>query len=175
MAHEVTSERRGAGGFTLLEIIVTLVVLTVVLGAVSPVFIYSVRASRQEQALRDFVAYLKYAQECAVAKTLEYRVYIDPNERAFWVMYFAPQKDGSLELVPAEEPFAGRRHFPDDFELEDPKARWDDERDAFYIACHATGACDFATVKIRYGRHARFELKTEGNLGVFDIEEKKEE
>jgi hypothetical protein len=148
--------------------------MTVVLGAVSPVFLYSIRSSRQEQALRDFVAYLKYAQECAVAKTLEHRVYIKPDERAFWVMYFAPQKGGSLKLVPAEEPFAGRRHFPEGVELDDPKALWDDEREAYYITCHATGACDFATVKLRYGRHGRFELKTEGNLGVFDIKEKAE-
>jgi prepilin-type N-terminal cleavage/methylation domain-containing protein len=167
-----TEERRGTGGFTLLELIVTLIVLTVILAAVSPVFIYSLRHNREDQSIQDFVAYLKYAQECAVARSVEYRVYLNHDERRFWVMHFARTKNGALKLVDAEEPFAGKRVFPEGVRIDKPKAREDEELNANYIAFYPNGACDFASVKIRYGRHGRFQIKTEGNLGVFVSKDK---
>jgi prepilin-type N-terminal cleavage/methylation domain-containing protein len=161
-------------GFTLLEIIVTLCILTVLVGAVSPVFVMSLRHNRQDQAIRDFVAYLKFAQECSIAEGVEYRVYLNEEERTFWVMHYTPDKDGRLFLVEAAQPYAGMRRFPEEVEVDDVKARDDREREAVFISFYPNGACDYASVKLRYGRHGRFKIETEGNLGVFEIKEKGE-
>jgi len=165
---------RSAGGFTLLEIIVVLSILTVILGAVSPVFMQSLQINRRDQAIRDLVAYLKFAQERAVADGVEYRLYLDHKAGTYWVMRFDRRDGEEKSFEPAQEPYAGKRRFPEQVEVQKPKARDDRDRKASFIAFYPNGACDYATIRLRYGDHGRYEISTEGSLGTFDIEEKED-
>lgn len=163
-------------GFSLFELIVVLVMLTVILGAVSPVFIHSVRINRGDQAIRDLVAYMKFAQESAVTDGCEYRLYLNHDEGTYWLMYMSG-RDGEDKLFKPvrEQAMAGKRRLPDVVEMDRPRARDDRDRDAHFVAFYPNGSCDFARIRLEYGDHGRTIIRTEGSLGTFDISEREDD
>ena len=79
--------RRSRAGFSLIELVVVLTLLAVMAMTVTPVFRGSLAAARADHAARDLFAELVSAQERAVTHAVEYRVYFDRKENAYWVAH----------------------------------------------------------------------------------------
>jgi type II secretion system protein H len=165
------SESKTRNGFTLLELIVVLTLLSIMLAAVVPVFSASATRSRHDQALRSLVATLRFAQERAIADGVEYRVYLDPDEDAYWVSRQV-REEGTDEprFAAAEEPYAQRRYLPEGIDLRRPKARMDRKADVRYIAFYPHGACDYAEVHMRNAARKRIVIRTKGAIGQFEVD-----
>ena len=68
-----------ARGFSLIELIVVLTILSLMLGVVVPIYHGSLSRTRSAGATRDFLATMKYAQERAVTDATEHRLYLDDD------------------------------------------------------------------------------------------------
>lgn len=168
--------RAACRGFSLLELIVVVTIVTLMAVAVTPVFRGSLARARHDQAARDLVAYVKFAQEQAVAQAREYRLYLDVEEGTFRIMREADGEgigdDTRRVFVESQEPYAGMRRLPEGVSLSKPKARRDRDLNAYYVAFHPTGACDVATIRLTSGRRHHLDVTTEGHLGRLKVTSK---
>ena len=158
-------------GFTLMELVVVLTILFILLGGVVPLFQGSISWARGDRASRDFVALMKHAQERAVADATEYRFYMNRDTGRYWLMRFRGMDGEEKVFEPVGELDGGVRVLPESVELERPEAHRDRARDAYYIAFHASGACDYASVALERSDGVTVRIKTKGRLGQFEVDE----
>jgi type II secretory pathway pseudopilin PulG len=78
--------RHVEGGFTLLELIVTLVILMIVVGISVPVVGRSSDAVRSRAEVAGFSAILRHARERAITSRVSHTVVIDPTNRMMMVL-----------------------------------------------------------------------------------------
>ena len=78
--------RSAAGGFTLLELIVTLMVLMIVIGLAVPVVGRSSDAVRNRVEIAGFSALLRHARERAITSRVSHSVVIDPANHTMTVL-----------------------------------------------------------------------------------------
>lgn len=161
---------RDKGGFTLLEAVVVLTIVMLMTAAVLPMYAGSVTWVRRDRAARDVVARMKYAQERAIAEVREYRFYLDRESGEFWLMRNAVTEDGKDTFAEVDDAGAARDRLPDALEFEKPKASLDAKRKAHYVAFYPGGACDYATISMKYGKNETIAIKTKGRLGQFEVE-----
>ena len=86
--------RRADGGFTLLELLVTLVVLALALGLTVPMLNRSTEAIRARAEIAGFSALLRHARERAITSGTAHAVVIDPA--AHRVVVRAGGPDGEI-------------------------------------------------------------------------------
>lgn len=161
----------GKDGFTLLEMIVVLVIVMLMTAAVLPMYQGSVTWARRDRATRDIVARMKYAQERAIADVAEYRFYLDRDEGTYWLMRYAGQEGGKPVYEEVRDAGATRDRLPDTLTFEKPKAATDKERKANYVAFYPGGACDYATIALKYDKSKQIKIVTKGRLGQFEVEQ----
>ena len=157
-------------GFTLLEVIVVLMIVMIMTAAVIPMYQGSLTWARRDRVTRDLLARMKYAQERAIVEVTEYRFYLDRDNGSYWIMRDAGKKDGKVVFEEVKDAGATRDRLPESLEFDKPKATLDDERKAHYIAFYPGGACDYATIKLKYDKSDTIEISTKGRLGQFDVE-----
>ncbi|MGH7354219.1 MAG: pilus assembly FimT family protein [Candidatus Rokuibacteriota bacterium] len=87
-------ERRRQAGFTLLELLVTLIVIAVVLGVVTPTIGRSLETLRTRAELAGFAATLRHARELAVTSRVPHAVVVEPAARRVSVREGGP--DGEV-------------------------------------------------------------------------------
>jgi general secretion pathway protein H len=99
---EVARPRPGTAGFTLLELIVTLLVLALAVGVVAPTVGRSTETVRARAQVAGFCALLRHAREQAISDRRRYTVVVDPVARRVSVL-----ADAELsEVRPLPEPLA---------------------------------------------------------------------
>jgi len=171
------AERRGgcflrrSNGFTLMELIVVMTIIALLTAAVVPLYQGSLTRVRQDRATRDFVAYMKYAQERAITDGTEYRFYFRDEQRDYWVMRLDKVEAGEKHFVYPEDGAVEVKQLPEGIEFERPKARRDKDREAHFVAFYGTGACDYATINLETGSGDEIVLETKGRLGRFEAKE----
>ena len=72
-------------GFTLLELIVVVTLLSLISLAVMPVYVAAMNATAVRNAQSDLMATLRFIQELAVKESREYRLYLSDKEGKDWV------------------------------------------------------------------------------------------
>jgi prepilin-type N-terminal cleavage/methylation domain-containing protein len=77
---------RSERGFTLLELIVTLLILMIVVGLSVPVVGRSTDAVRSRAEVAGFSAVLRHARELAITRRVAHTVVIDPTNRTMTVL-----------------------------------------------------------------------------------------
>jgi prepilin-type N-terminal cleavage/methylation domain-containing protein len=158
-------------GYTLIEIIIVLTILSIMTASVIPMYQGSLGRVRFERASRDFVSTLKYAQERAVTDATEHRLYLNEERGAYWVTRFAGVQDGK-DVYERLDEFAGaERVLPENIKIEKPDARLDRDREAHYVAFYPSGACDYATISFALDDDRSCTIKTKGRLGRLDVEQ----
>jgi prepilin-type N-terminal cleavage/methylation domain-containing protein len=158
------------GGYTLLELVVVMTILALMAAAVVPLYQGSVTRLRSDEAGRRLLATMKFAHERAIAEGAEYRLYLDHRNNTYWVMRLDAVEDGEKQFRNLARPYGGKRMLPEGMRMEIPTARRDSQRDAHYIAFFPSGACDYATVKLRKSGRSMIAISTRGRLGRFDYE-----
>lgn len=164
-----TTYRGEARGFSLLELMVALTLAVILTAAVVPIYHGSLRSTRIDHAVRDFLAVLRYAQERAVLDCIEHRVEMDDTSDTYWVARRVPTEDGENAFEEVTEVRGLRATLPQGLDLMRPEARWDADRGVYYVGFYASGACDVATVPLDRKNGAQIEIKTGGNLGRFEV------
>ncbi|MBW7866485.1 MAG: type II secretion system protein [Candidatus Hydrogenedens sp.] len=163
----------GGRGFTLLELIVVMTILSVISMAVVPVFLSGMTAVEVRNARSDFIATLRFVQELAVKESREYRVYISEEDGTYWVMRLSGLKDTEKQFEPVEEEFGAEKRFPEFLKITRIKARRDRGGNARFIACLPNGASDQAVVSLQDQRvrGRSFDIEVKGVLGKVEIKE----
>lgn len=157
-------------GFTLLEAVIVILIVLIMSAAVLPMYQGSVTWARRDKVTRDLLARMKYAQERAIIDVTEYRFYLDYESGAHWLMRNDGKKDGVDVYSNVGDAGATRDRLPESLEFEKPKASLDKDRGAHYIAFYPGGACDYATIKLKYDKTKKITIETRGRIGRFDVE-----
>ncbi|MBI1847999.1 MAG: GspH/FimT family protein [Candidatus Rokubacteria bacterium] len=83
---EVTAARSGPAGFTLIELVVTLLVLALAAAVVAPAVGRSMETIRARAQVAGFAALLRHSREQAVSTHRRYTVVVDPGARSVSVL-----------------------------------------------------------------------------------------
>ncbi len=150
--------------------VVVLMIVMIMTAAVVPMYQGSVTWARRDRVTRDLVSRMKYAQERAIADVTEYRLYVDRDAGSYWLMRNEGKKDGKDVFEEVKDAGATRDYLPDSLTFEKPKATHDEKRKAHYIAFYPGGACDYATIKMKYDKTEEIKISTKGRLGQFEVE-----
>lgn len=162
-----------SGGFTLLELIVVLTVLTLLTAAIVPVFAGSSAGINGDRWVRDLVATLNYAHERSMMQSVEYRVYLDADAGSFWLARLSGYDGGNPVFAPLAYPEGRAMTLPEGYEIDRLRARRDAVEKAHFIAFYPTGASDIAEFRVvRRGSRSGFAISTSGILGEVEVVER---
>ena len=130
---------------------------------VTPVFRGTFGTIRAENAVRDLVAAMEYAQTRAITDAKEYRMYIAPEQNAYWLEQALLRDGGSLKFERLSERPSLSTTLPDSVRMATPKARKDKTSRRHYIAFYPTGLCDTSTLSLFIpADNARYSVTTTG-------------
>jgi prepilin-type N-terminal cleavage/methylation domain-containing protein len=110
------SIRPSRAGRTLLEVMVTLVILTIIMAIVAPRFTGTRKTAQLSAASRDVLARLRYARDQAIVKGTQYRFYADTSTGQYWVEKFDanPQNQNDEPgYVEDTSSFGGKQTLPE--------------------------------------------------------------
>ncbi len=134
-------QRATSSGFTLVELILVLVILTIIVGSIAPSLRgFGVGRTRNDSAGL-IVGLAQYARQQAVAEARTYRLNFDPPARAFWIT--ADAGDGTFQ-APAND-YGKRFEVPDGMTMDVDVPL---QPDGQYVQFRASGRTDPAQIKI---------------------------
>lgn len=165
---------RGAfprGGFSLIELIIVLSIISVMAGMLAPVFAGSISSVQFRNARNDFIALVQFVQEAAIRGGREYRVCLDTKENAYWVEVLSAKNADGKYYEPLKDVFAQKHLLPDFISIGPVKARKSRTSKIVYFNCYPNGASDEAEVTFadrrNRGRKARIDIS--GTLGAVSV------
>lgn len=161
--------RAERSGFSLLELLVVLCIITVISAAVIPVFSGAFVKLQRDHMLRDIVAMMKYAQERSITDCTEYRVYLNDEKGSFWLMRLQEADGEEKHFETVDEPWSTVQTLPPNTKFQRLTAPKDREYDAHYVAFYPSGACDYVTIRIVDEDRGRIQIATKGNLSQFEV------
>jgi type II secretion system protein H len=135
-AHSTLNTRNSTlRGFTLIELILVLVILTIVVGAIAPSLRgFGIGRTRSDAATL-VVTLANYARQQAVTEARAYRLNFDPAARAVWLT--ADAGDGTFAAPPGD--YGQRFTAPDGVTLSTDAPQ---QTDGQYVTFSATGRTD---------------------------------
>ena len=148
-------------------------VMTIVTAAIVPVYGSSMANMQLRSVQNDFVALLAFVQERAVSDSREYRLYLNEQDRTYWVMYLAGKEDDEKLFEPVTEAYGKVHYLPEWLTLgRSKKLRKDRHQDAYYIACFPNGVCDRVELSFKdeRSRDTGFKIITLGAMGKIKVE-----
>jgi len=142
VARRQAAGRRPASGFTLLELILVLALISVVLALAAP-SLHGFSDSRQtaDTAIR-VAALTHWARSQAIAQGRPYRLHVDPLGGFCWLTV---QRAGAY--VPVDDQVASRLVPPEGVSLSLESALPD--RPVPYVQFYPSGRCDMASIEVR--------------------------
>jgi prepilin-type N-terminal cleavage/methylation domain-containing protein len=160
-------------GFTLLELIVVLTIITIISASVIPVFNGTFAGVQNSHAMRDFLASLRYAQERAITETREFRVIMDPDNNCYYTARFVNMDKDKKNFAPAEDRLSRKVFLPKNVEMKTPNAKRDRQTHMYYVSFYPNGACDEVKVSFMVNGKRAVVVSTNGTKGLILMEEKK--
>lgn len=170
-ASDAAGNNRRTAGFSLLELIVVLTILSIITAVVVPIYNNSMAHVQLRDARNSFASMIAHVQERAVSESREYRIYIDDDKGAYWVMRLEGMEKEEKLFRPAPGELGKRAFFPAYLRIDRVKARKDRQEKAYYISCFPNGASEQATVSFRdeRSRQRAFRVAILGAMGKIDI------
>jgi len=158
-------------GFTLLEMLVVMALLTVLTMMIVPLYGYSMSMMESRSARNDLTSLIDYVQQRAVVDSREYRIYFDEETRAFWVAIFAGVEEDEAIFQDVHEDYGRVQYLPTHLEFETLPRNVDRHRELHYLAFHPNGASDRASIEVKDGRggDGGFRIETLGALGKVEL------
>lgn len=165
--------RAQSRGFTLLELIVVLTLLGIMSAAVLPVFRTTFSNIEKNHAVRDMVGSMRYAQERAIVDSVEFRLYLDPENAQYFLMRLEEANVKEKTFKPVAGSQGQRFRLPNNMSMKRPRANRERGTDLYYISFYPNGACDDAKISLeRRGRRAAdIELKGTVSKLKVDVED----
>jgi type IV fimbrial biogenesis protein FimT len=144
---------RQPGGFTLIELMLVMLIITVVLGMAAPSLRGWRRGTTMKGAAEDFITITRYARVQAVANGAVHRVILEPATGRYYVAVQSGQ-----QFEPLESNLASGT-IPDGF-----RAQWADQQSAQrgYVEFQPNGRAQTARLRITsdYGDEVQVECAT---------------
>jgi len=165
--------RTKSRGFTLLELVVVLTLLGIMSAAVLPVFRTTFANLEQNHAVRVLVGAMRYSQERAIVDSIEFRLYLDPENGQYFLMRLEEANVKEKTFNPVSGSQGQRYSLPANMSMKRPRANRERGTDFYYISFYPNGACDDAKIALeRRGRRAAdIELKGTVSKIKVDIED----
>lgn len=164
--------RRGASpGFTMLELVVVVSLLTLFTMMIVPLYGYSMSRMESRSSRNNLTALIDFVQQRAVVESREFRIYFDEEERAFWVMALAGMNEDEPWFDHVTEHYGRRQHLPNHLEFTALPRRRDRELEAQYLAFYPNGASDRAVIRVadERGGDAGYTIEVMGALGKTEL------
>lgn len=165
--------RHPAPGFTLLELIVVLTIITIMSASVLPVFNGTFGSVRRNHAIRDFVASMRYAQERAITETREYRIIIDPDNNSYYIANFVRMDKDKKDYAPVNDRLSRKTTLPQGIEMKTPSAQRDRQTHLYYVGFYPNGACDEVKIPFTVNNKRAVVVSTNKSKGLILMEELK--
>ncbi|HOK09792.1 MAG TPA: GspH/FimT family protein [Candidatus Hydrogenedens sp.] len=169
----ITKKTKHIAGFTLLELVVVVALLSVLTGLVIPVYNRAMFSLRIRNTTQDITSLIRYAQEKAIAESREFRVLIDEDKGTFRLMRLKSQSiEGDKEFEPVAPADGGEAlQLPETMTISRITAGKDRATGLHYISCFPNGASDHGQLVIETNgsRKQRISIKWTGALGRFEI------
>ena len=165
--------QNGHRGFTLLELVVVMTLLSIMTMAVMPIFSGTMGEISKEASIRNILSTLEYAQARAVTRGVEYRFYFETDNNEYWLMTYWGLEDGERVYEMIDEREGEPKRLSDGLTFGRPKnTEKDRDEDAYYIPFFPSGACGRSTIVIELEerRFGGIEISTKGSLSHFDVE-----
>lgn len=162
-AHSYPQRRIRRHGFTLLELILVMTLLAILTAMVSPVFRGTLSNMRSENALRDFVATLEYAQTRAITESNEFRLYLTPQQNSYHLERAITHEGHPPSYEPIQAAIPTGDTFPNSVHLASAKTRLDKKAKQYFITFYPNGLCDASTLAFEItDQDALYIVKTSG-------------
>lgn len=158
-------------GFSLIELMIVLTIIATLSMSVIPVFRGTFQSLQDDHAVRDLVATIRYAQERAVTDTTELRLYLDQNKNQYYVARLMAIGEHGKVFEPIAERYGEPVTLADRQSLNKPKAKFDNEKDAHFIAFYPNGACDEATIPLKKSDGGTVRIETNGAIGRLKVQQ----
>jgi type II secretion system protein H len=85
------------GGFTLVELLIVMIIITLIVGAVAPKFAAFTAGRKAADGARQIVSLAQYAHTQAISEGKDYRLNVDATKKAFWI---TRENDGTFDPPP---------------------------------------------------------------------------
>ncbi len=158
---------RRAGGFTFLELVVVVALLTIITAAIVPLYGASMGAMKRRAARGDLVATIQYLQELSIRQSRELRLHLDKDTGNYWATGWVAGIDEDATYMPLADTALGEtRQLPDSLQFGRVTARRD-RGGSYYITFYPNGASDAARIQLngRKGDEKDIEIEITGALG----------
>jgi prepilin-type N-terminal cleavage/methylation domain-containing protein len=167
--------QNGPSAFTLLELLVVIIIISIISLSIVPVYISSMNGIQMRNARNDLLSSIRYAQEMAVRESREYRIYFDQEKNAYRLVCLAGLDKDEKVFEPAVSLLGEEQQLPEFLAIERVDARKDKLTREHFISCLPSGASDKATIRLRDVRirGSRFEVQVEGPLGKVTLKERR--
>ncbi len=149
--------RRGKAAFTLLELIVVMVLITVIVGIAAPSLSNFGQGRRIGDSADQIVVLARWARSQAISRGIAFRLNFDPSQNAYWLtMQSGPAYANILQADPSAPPsvntydqlgeeYGKRFAAPGNVTLTCTALA---QQDGQYVEFYPTGRCDPATVRL---------------------------
>ena len=160
-------------GFTLLELLTVFGVLAIMFATMVPLFRGSFSNLQVRDAVRNFAATIRFAQEQAIVRGIEYRVCIDDKEMQYWVSRQEDPAKDPEKFVTILSDSLRPTAFPGGLRLRISGAAKgkQDDRQIRYIACYPNGRVAEAEISLQGADRRRYLVRTAPTMGGIRIVE----
>jgi prepilin-type N-terminal cleavage/methylation domain-containing protein len=135
------SDRRRSGGFTLLELIAVLVLISTVLAIAAPSLRGFVRGRQTSDTAARMLSLTHLARSRAISQGCTYRLNFDTEEGIYWLTV---QEGGAFVEIEGDY----GRHFRLPVGVSIALNAPSDEEELSYVRFHPDGRCDAATIEL---------------------------
>jgi prepilin-type N-terminal cleavage/methylation domain-containing protein len=134
------------GGFTLLELILVLVIISVLLGMAAPSLRGFFASRKAHDAAAGILSLIRYARSQAITEGRNYRLNLDPDDGVYWLT--VNEAGGYAMLNTA----IGRKYLLPEYttmevQMDDDDSK-DDDASHEYIEFYPKGRADVCTIRI---------------------------
>jgi len=180
---------KAAAGFTLTELIVVLVVITLIAGLVAPTFIHQLEYARLTSGCRQIVSYMRYARSQAILRGVPYRLNMDDRGQRYWITVYDEEETEDLAepFRPDSSNLGARDSLPEGVTIEElligdelagPGAELEAPVSAEgypVIEFRPDGTCDGARMLLKNNNEERLAIFLDAATGRAEIAEEAEE
>jgi prepilin-type N-terminal cleavage/methylation domain-containing protein len=127
--------------FTLIELLMVMVLITILVGAVAPKLVDFAAGRRSDNAAQSLVAYARDARTEAISEGRLFRLNLDPSGRQFWLT--AQDPETGQYVAPTGE-FSQKYDLPDGVTMTTDIAQ---QSDGCYVTFHPSGLVDLGATQ----------------------------
>jgi len=161
MTSTILSSRDSPRGFTLLELVLVMLIVTVLMAMAAPSLHGFYGSRRTAEAAAQIVALTRFARAAAANEGRVYRLYLDSHASAYWLV-----RQMGTEFVPPASDLGQVFSLPDGI-----GAKWADEQtpDRQYVHFYPTGRTEAGTIVLTGSQGQRSEIRCESGTEMYRV------